>query len=244
MIVISVANQKGGAGKSTLTLILATALSVDYGFKVLVLDADTFQQTLSQSRLAYDQPDLEEERKTDPTRDFPYPIVGLPISEVYDYVDTHGDAYDVIFIDFPGRADDDQVNEVLGICNVVLVPMNATGFDRLATMGFANIIKAMGIECAKENIPFQYFGVSSRRTQSKEEAEMEEFADDLELPRFKAALRRVTAFERPSSLYSYSNANYRRRIGAAREISDEVRAMAEELITRIDLKKTSELQPS
>jgi chromosome partitioning protein len=237
MNVISVANQKGGAGKSTLTLILATALAVDYGYRTLVLDADTFQQTLRQSRLAYDQPDLDEERKTDPTRDFPYPIVGLPIEEVYDYVDAHGEEYDVIFIDFPGRADDEQVNEVLGICNVVLVPMNATGFDRLATMGFMNIIKAMGIECAKENIPFQYFGVSSRRTQSKEELEMDEFADDLGLPRFKSSLRRLTAFERPSSLYSYSNPVYRRRISAAREIGEEVRKMCDELISRAGLQK-------
>jgi chromosome partitioning protein len=47
LMVIIIGNQKGGAGKSTLTLLLANYLTLDKRCKVTVLDMD-YQQSISQ----------------------------------------------------------------------------------------------------------------------------------------------------------------------------------------------------
>ncbi len=48
--------------KSTLITVLAGALAADYGYRVLVVDADS-QQTLAGVRLTNDQPSVDLERE-------------------------------------------------------------------------------------------------------------------------------------------------------------------------------------
>ena len=49
-ILIAVSNQKGGVGKSTLTILLASCLHYDKGVEVAVVDCDTHQHSLSNMR--------------------------------------------------------------------------------------------------------------------------------------------------------------------------------------------------
>ena len=88
MKIICVANQKGGIGKSTLITVLAGALSADYGYRVLVVDADS-QQTLAGVRLTNDQPsvDLEREAGTLAEPAFPYALESVGMGQVYDRLD-------------------------------------------------------------------------------------------------------------------------------------------------------------
>ena len=58
MKIISFATQKGGSGKSTLTLVLAAALAVDYKLKVAVLDCD-YQQSIVKTRAQIDEESLQ-----------------------------------------------------------------------------------------------------------------------------------------------------------------------------------------
>ena len=69
MKIISVSTQKGGAGKTTITALLANSLSIDYQKKVLVIDVDE-QGTLSDIR-------SEDEDFTD---NFPYEIKKITAS--------------------------------------------------------------------------------------------------------------------------------------------------------------------
>lgn len=51
MKVLSIANQKGGVGKSSLTLIIAAALSGTHKRRILVIDTD-FQESIAKTRSA------------------------------------------------------------------------------------------------------------------------------------------------------------------------------------------------
>jgi len=235
MKTISVANQKGGAGKSTLLAVLATALAADYGYRVLVIDADP-QQSLTKLRVA-DQPALDDEREVqnDATLDFPYPVVSMDLADISDYLEEAAEQYDITFIDLPGRADSTLVNDVLASSEVVLVPMQATFFDQQATLDFMGILKVLAEYCAAEQLEFQAFGVTSRKTASREEKEMNDFADAAGLPRLQTTLSNRVTYTRLSTLYSFLNTEYLKRIDANPNVEAEVRAMCDELISRAAL---------
>lgn len=240
MKIICVANQKGGIGKSTLITVLAGALAADYGYRVLVVDADS-QQTLAGVRLTNDQPSVELEREagtlTEPA--FPYALESVGMAQVYDRLDEISDDYDVVFIDVPGRSDDTAMIDVLSGANVVLVPVGASDAERLATISFMQLLQEISRLAKEQGLDFQFFGVHSHRTNLKEEKDMDEFTDALGLPRLQASLRQLGCYKRLSTRYSYLNPAYRRAVGADATVEAEVRALCDELIARAGL--TAEL---
>lgn len=281
MKVISAANQKGGAGKSTLTVILATALAVDYGYRVCVIDADP-QQSISVIRNEFDVPLLEQynnnlklpllEPKEEAIRtqlqeqgkseeeidrylednpvelteeelsqieflDFPYPIFSLRVPQVNDFIDENADNYDVIFIDVPGRSDEELIADVLSACEVVLVPMQATTLTKAATLDFMHILQGIEKFCRQEGVPFSYFGISSARERNKKEDEMDEYAEMIGLPRFENHLRRVQGYDPPSTLFSYNDPDFRAVVRADAKAPVEIKALCDELIERGELNK-------
>ncbi|QKG59112.1 ParA family protein (plasmid) [Hymenobacter sp. BRD128] len=235
MKTISIANQKGGAGKTTLLVVLATALAVNYGYRVLVIDGDP-QQSITKLR-ASDEPALAGEREflSDPTLDFPYPVVSQELAAIPDYLAQVEEAFDITFIDLPGRADSSLLNDVLASSEVVLVPMQATFLDQQATLDFLAILHVLAEYCKKENLEFQPFGVTSRKTASREEKEMNEFADAAGLARFASTLGNRVAYTRLSSLFSFLDLDYLKRIDAKPSIEQEVRAMCDELVAKANL---------
>jgi chromosome partitioning protein len=239
MKTISVANQKGGAGKTTLLVVLATALAADYGYRVLVIDGDP-QQSITKLR-ASDLPALEQEREylEDATLNFPYPVVSMGIDKIPTYLEEVDEQYDITFVDLPGRADSTAINDVLASSEVVLVPMQATFFDQQATLDFMGILKVLAEYCASQQLEFQAFGVTSRKTASREEKEMNDFADSAGLPRLETSLSNRVAYTRISSLFSFLNPDYLKRIDAKQNIELEVRAMCDELIERASLTITT-----
>lgn len=238
MKVITAANQKGGAGKSTLTVILATALAIDYGYRVAVIDADP-QQSITNIRANFDAHLLAQLKEADPetTLDYPYPIFALPLGEINDFIDDNADNYDVIFIDLPGRSDDAVLGDILAACEVVLVPMQATVVTKQATIDFMQIIQRIDEFCKKNEVPFSYFGISTARERNKKELEMDEFADSLGLPRFKNYIRRVQGYDPPSTLFSYSHEGFRSVVKADDKAYPEILAVCDELIERAELEK-------
>src|SRR5690349_13809612 len=108
--VITVANQKGGSGKTTVSMNLAGALA-SRGYKVLVVDADPQNSALlwagnNQSETG-----------------FPAAVVNLAKSPtIHKEVTKHAKNYHFIIIDCPPAADSPVSVRVMPISDLVLVP--------------------------------------------------------------------------------------------------------------------------
>jgi chromosome partitioning protein len=85
MITLTVANAKGGSGKTTSTAHLAAAFH-EQGQRVLVVDADPQRSALTWSELA----------------DWPFPCVGMPTARLHrELPGIVGNRFDVVVIDTP-----------------------------------------------------------------------------------------------------------------------------------------------
>ena len=91
MGIIALLNQKGGVGKTTLSLHLAAALSGG-SLRVLLIDADPQHSSL----------DWVAQRETSA----PFDVIGLPKPVIHRQIPTLGANYDWIVIDGPPRVNE------------------------------------------------------------------------------------------------------------------------------------------
>jgi chromosome partitioning protein len=98
-----------------------------------------------------------------------------------------------------------------------------------------HILHTIKTEADKAQIPFTYFGLSTKRSNNKEEQEMDDYVDALGLSRFRSSLSYRAAYKRASTLYSLTTPAYLRYVGGDKQISDEIHAVCQELIDRMEL---------
>jgi chromosome partitioning protein len=111
--VIAVVNQKGGAGKTTISLNLAAALA-DTGARVLLIDADP-QHTAS---------DWSAVREKAP----PFMLIGLPQPVLHRDVPKLAADYDYVVIDGPPR-NYEVTRSAIAAADLVLIPVQPSGAD-------------------------------------------------------------------------------------------------------------------
>jgi len=193
--IVSVANRKGGVGKTTLSILLATALAVDKKKKVLLLDCDNqksahdFHQTEARG---YDTPP-------------PYQIETLAPRFLFDYLKIHRNSYDIIFIDMPRMTDDSQdsaIVQLLTYCDVILIPVVAGQFDALSTNDFLKTIKEIDAFKSDKGIPFQFAGFINKKNRRKDNEKALVFMERMGLPMFKNTLSDIKLFTMPSTFES------------------------------------------
>ena len=131
--IIAVTNQKGGSGKTTLSMQLAGALA-RRGNKVLVVDADP-QGTATRWAAAADD-----------DKPFPASVVSLSAasSKVHREVKKFVDDYDFIIIDCPPAADSPVPQSALLIADLALVPIIPSPLDMWAAVGIRQVIENVG----------------------------------------------------------------------------------------------------
>jgi chromosome partitioning protein len=111
--IIAVVNQKGGAGKTTISLNLAAALA-DTGARVLLIDADP-QHTAS---------DWSAVREKAP----PFVLIGLPQPVLHRDVPKLAADYDYVVIDGPPR-NYEVTRSAIAAADLVLIPVQPSGAD-------------------------------------------------------------------------------------------------------------------
>lgn len=128
--IITVANQKGGCGKTTITMQLAGSLSRD-GFKVLIVDADP-QGTAT--RWAANADDI---------LPFLSHLAGLSAAgaRVHKEIKKYVGLYDYILIDCPPAIDSITPQSALMISDLVLIPIIPSPADLWAAVGIQELIQ-------------------------------------------------------------------------------------------------------
>ena len=112
-MIVALLNQKGGVGKTTLAVHIATALSLR-GRKVLLVDADPQGSAL----------DWAASRETPAL----FPVIGLPTKNLYKEMPTHAAHYQDIIIDGPPRVNE-LARAAIMAAEVVLIPVQPSPFD-------------------------------------------------------------------------------------------------------------------
>jgi chromosome partitioning protein len=111
--VIAILNQKGGVGKTTLAVHLATAFARKQQ-RVLLLDADPQGSALDWAAARHGEP--------------LFPVVGLPKSSIHKELPALTNNYDLVLIDGPPRVYDVARSAIMA-SDLVLVPVQPSPYD-------------------------------------------------------------------------------------------------------------------
>ncbi|MBS1526123.1 MAG: ParA family protein [Bacteroidetes bacterium] len=130
-MVIIIGNQKGGAGKSTVALLLANYLTGTKSCKVTVLDMD-YQQSISQK---FEKAKILENEE--PYEVLAYSLQHFPMMEQT----IRQNPKDIVLIDLPGKLDDDGLIRVFKAADIAICPFSYDEFSFESTVPFALVLK-------------------------------------------------------------------------------------------------------
>ena len=145
---VAFSTQKGGAGKTTLTVLAASYLYYVRGLKVLVVDCDYPQYSIEDMRerdkeliecspvfkkMFYDNTRL--------TKLAPYPVLSAPPEEAMqkarEVIDDCEEDIDIVFFDLPGTINNPGVVSILNCMDMVIVPVAADKVILESSLAFA-----------------------------------------------------------------------------------------------------------
>jgi len=133
-MIIAILNQKGGVGKTTISVHLATALALS-GKRVMLVDADPQQSAL----------DWNASRESDPL----FPVVGLPKANLHKEIPTHAADYDYIVIDGPPRVNELARSAIMA-SDLVVIPVQPSPYDVWAAQEIVTLLQEASV--FKENL--------------------------------------------------------------------------------------------
>lgn len=151
---ISICTQKGGAGKSVFTTLVASFLHYHKGYNVAVIDCDYPQWSIYKMRQreaeqiernAFYQKKAENffSKLGKPT----YPIVpGRPesgLQTAMDFLTNETEKYDVVFFDLPGTVNNENVVETYFAMDYLFVPITTSRINMESTLPFIISVNEM-----------------------------------------------------------------------------------------------------
>jgi len=172
---ISVQNQKGGVGKTTIAIHLSHAL-VTMGFRVLLIDADPQGSAR----------DWAAARTGDPL----FPVVGLDRPTIHKELPALSQDFDHILIDGPPRVSD-LAKSAIGAADLVLVPIQPSPYDVWAAEAVIKLIQEVSV--FKENLK-SVFVINRKIVNTAIGRDVVEALASYNLPVLRATINQRVAF--------------------------------------------------
>lgn len=159
--VIAVSNQKGGVGKSTLTVLLASYLYYVKGYDVAVMDCDSPQHSVDGERrrelsdvkaVPFLEKMSNDYRET--TGREPYPIIKVELEEALEKVEMYLEENqpDFLFLDLAGTINNVNILNLLANVHHVFCPMVADTLAIESTLPFCRFLRDRIISTGLGNI--------------------------------------------------------------------------------------------
>ncbi|MFM2056390.1 MAG: hypothetical protein RLY71_775 [Pseudomonadota bacterium] len=212
--IITVANQKGGSGKTTIAMTVAGALATR-GKKVLVVDADP-QGTATQWSGAASE-----------NAPFPATVVGLANAKgkLHQMVKPLVDDYDYVVIDCPPSVEEQASQSALLVSDACLIPLQPTPADLWATVGVIELVAKARLV----NPRLRAIGVPNRVTSTNLGRQVLDVMRDNDIEFLEGKLGNRTSFQEATIRGSVPS-----KMGAAHKVAAaEVEAMVAELLSRL-----------
>lgn len=174
--ILAVANQKGGTGKTTLSMNLAAGL-INHG-RVLLIDADPQGSATQWCRLsAEDKP-------------FPVSVIAVAGHLVHE-VERFANDYDFIVIDCPPTLETGVMQAALKVSQTLLIPVLPSPMDLWASLRIADAIE----QAKRHNRPLQpYIVINQLEPRSALSNAMQEALQEFDIPALKSGLRRRAVY--------------------------------------------------
>jgi chromosome partitioning protein len=216
--IITVANQKGGSGKTSVTMVLAGSLA-HRGYKVLVVDADP-QGTATQwaGAAAEDKP-------------FPAMVIGLASArgKLPQMIKPMLGDYDYIVIDCPPSVDEQSSQSALLISDLCLMPLQPTPADMWSAVGILGLVAKAQVL----NPELKAYGVPNRVTASSLGKQVLGIMQENGIELLNSKLANRTSYQEATIRGSTPQ-----RMGAAHKLAAaEVESLVDEIFEKMEWSK-------
>ena len=151
-LLVAVASQKGGVGKSVFTVLLASVLHYRKGMRVAVVDCDSPQHSIALMR----ERDMESVMKNDGLkvnlyrqyeriRKPAYPVIKSDpekaVEDLRRYMDEKGETFDIVLFDLPGTLRSEGVVHTVSAMDYIFVPLKADNIVMQSSLQFAKVLE-------------------------------------------------------------------------------------------------------
>ena len=151
-LLVAIASQKGGVGKSVFTVLLASVLHYRKDVRVAVVDCDSPQHSIALMR----ERDMENVMKNDGLkvnlyrqyeriRKPAYPVIKSDpekaVEDLRRYMDEKGETFDIVLFDLPGTLRSEGVVHTVSAMDYIFVPLKADNIVMQSSLQFAKVLE-------------------------------------------------------------------------------------------------------
>ena len=139
-LLVAVASQKGGVGKSVFTVLLASVLHYRKGLRVAVVDCDYPQHSIALMR----ERDMESVMKNDDLKVSLYrqhERIRKPVEDLHRNMDEKGETFDIVLFDLPGTLRSEGVVYTVAAMDYIFIPIKADNIVMQSSLQFTKALE-------------------------------------------------------------------------------------------------------
>lgn len=184
-------NQKGGVGKSTLTVLSGNYLSLAKDWPVTIIDMD-YQQSISQK---FEKAKVLENAE-------PYDVLPANLESFPPLIPVlTKNKKDAVLIDLPGKLDDDGLIPVFKSADLVICPFAYDEFTFESTVLFTVVLKKVNPKVEVVFIPNRIKANVKFEIMTEVNEQLSRFGKITAMIPDRIDFQRITTFQTPLSLY-------------------------------------------